>query len=372
MRTFKLPDLGEGLDEAEVVSWHVTVGDHIVSGQPLVSVETAKAVVEIPAPWSGKVCQLHVEAGDVVAVGSELVDVETQDQPEDDAGSVVGEIERGVETSALGPLQKDGHQQVAGLIKASPRTRALASELNIDISKLQGSGPDGAITTDDVRAASQHASQLPGFKPLRGVRRAMAHSLSASKSVISATVTEEADVTDWRSGDDVSVRLIRAIGAGLRAVPILNSWYDPTNASIYTHETIDLGLALATEDGLFAPVLRDTGNLSDGELRAMIEEAKSAVSSRRISNTELQGATITLSNFGMLGGLHASLTVVSPQVAILGAGRLHEAARVVRSAVHVRRVLPLSLTFDHRVITGAEAVAFVAAAKTALESVGID
>ncbi len=194
-------------------------------------------------------------------------------------------------------------------------------------------------------------------------RMAQAHA-----EVVPATVVEDADVDAWRDGEDITIRLIRAIVAGCRAEPSLNAWYDSTVGGRRLHERIDLGIAVDTRDGLFVPVMRDVGNRDDADLRRGLERMKADIKVRKIPPEELRGATTTLSNFGTLAGRYAAPVVVPPQVAILSAGRV--APRVValdgRPAVH--KTLPLSLTFDHRAVTGGEAARFLAAAVADLMS----
>ncbi|MEZ5910332.1 MAG: dihydrolipoamide acetyltransferase family protein [Hyphomicrobiaceae bacterium] len=369
MKTFRLPDLGEGLQEAEIVAWHVAAGDRVVSDQPLVSVETSKAVVEIPAPWPGRLVALHGAVGDVIAVGAPLVDMETEGATSD-AGAVVGTLpaappSRERPATAPGPTTRTADTPV----KASPAVRRRAQELAVALDTLVGSGPAGAIMMADVEAAARATAVADGFQPLAGVRRAMAEAMTAAGGeIVPASVSEVAVVEHWPAGTDPTVRLIRAVIAGCRAAPELNAWYDASRKARSLRGPIDLGIAMETADGLFVPTLRNVGARSDDDLRAGLEAMKADVARRSIPLAELRGQTITLSNFGMLGGLHAALTIMPPQVAILGAGRLHRAARVIGDDIRAVRVLPLSLTFDHRVVTGAEAVRFLVAAVADLES----
>ncbi len=357
MRTFALPDLGEGLQEAEIVAWHVAEGDRIVADQPLVAVETAKAVVEIPAPFAGRVVRLHAGAGKVVAVGAALLDIESAD-PLHDAGTVVGALPQAPATTSTTPAQRPA---LRGRI--SPAVRKIARDLGVDIDAMSGSGPGGSITRADVEAAASKTATASGFAPLRGVRRAMSDSLqSASAGIVSATVADEARIDSWQTATDPTIRLIRAVAAGCTASPALNAWFDAKARARKLHDHIDLALAVNTDDGLFAPVLRDVANRDDTDLRSALETIKRDVAARTVPLSELRGPTITLSNFGMLGGLTAVLTIVAPQVAILGAGRIHDAVRVVDGQSSIVRILPLSLTVDHRAVNGAEAIRFLNAA----------
>ncbi len=365
MSTFNLPDLGEGLQDAEIVTWHVGAGDHVVADQPLVSVETDKAVVEIPSPQSGRIARCFAEPGDIVKIGSPLVEFETTAQP--DTGTVVGTIateEKPKPAAKPPPVTAPGGAR----IKATPAVRALAQRLGVDLSHVAASGPDGTILAADVERAAAAIAAAGPLEPLRGVRRAMAINMErAHAEVVPATVTEEADIHDWPAGSDVTLRLTRAIVAGCKAEPALNAWYLSRDKGRRLHAKVDLGLAMDTEDGLFVPVLRDVGGRDADDLRQGLERMKSDVHARSIPAEELRGQTITLSNFGMFGGRHAALVVLPPQVAILGAGRITERAVAHEGRAAVRRVLPLSLTFDHRAVMGGEASRFLAAVVADLE-----
>jgi len=369
MTTFRLPDLGEGLEEAEIVAWHVAVGDHVVADQPLLSVETDKAVVEIPAPRSGRIAALLAEPGAIVKVGAPLVEFEDVEQP--DAGSVVGTLVRAEEPA---PPPSPAPHAAEGAVKAAPAVRRRAQELGVDLSRVVPSGPEGTVTMADVEAAAAGARPPTGggplaggstaaeLLPLRGVRRAMARTMArAHAEVVPATVVDEADVGRWPEGTDVTLRLVRAIAAGCRAEPALNARFLSEAEGRVLEARVDLGIAVDLPDGLIVPVLRDVTNRTAADLRAGLDRLKRDVRARTIPLAELRGATITLSNFGMLGGRFAQLVVVPPQVAILGAGRIREDVRVVAGAIRITRLLPLSLTFDHRAVTGGEAARFLQA-----------
>jgi pyruvate dehydrogenase E2 component (dihydrolipoamide acetyltransferase) len=196
----------------------------------------------------------------------------------------------------------------------------------------------------------------------------MAGSMTRSHAeVVPATITDEADVDAWPPGSDVTVRLVRAIVAACRAEPSLNAWYDGKSVGRRLHRKVDLAIAIDTPDGLFAPVLRNVGARDAADLRRGLEAMKRDIAARAVPLEELRGATFTLSNFGTLGGRHAALVVVPPQVAILGAGKIAPRVAVVDGRPAVRRTLPLSLTFDHRAVTGGEAARFLRAAVSELE-----
>ncbi len=364
MTTFCLPDLGEGLQDAEIVTWHVSPGDHVVADQPLVSVETAKAVVEIPSPQSGRIAAVHGKPGDVVEIGAELVDYE--DQPGAASETVVGELPHEAKGESAG-AQRPAVPPTGDGVKAAPAVRRLAGELGIDLKDIAGSGPHGSVTADDVRAAAK-ASPLAGAEPVRGPRRAMAQAMTkAGAEVVPATVADEANISAWPEAADPTLRLIAAVVAGAAAEPALNTWYDGRAGRRLVHDHLDLGIAMDTPDGLFVPVLKGAEGLSPDERRTRLEALKAAVRDRSIAPADLSGATLTLSNFGTLAGRHGALVVVPPQVAILGAGRIAPSVLAIDGEPKVCRTLPLSLTFDHRAVTGGEAARFLAAVIAALE-----
>jgi pyruvate dehydrogenase E2 component (dihydrolipoamide acetyltransferase) len=242
--------------------------------------------------------------------------------------------------------------------KATPAVRKRASELGVDLATVKGTGPGGTITRKDVEAASGTA--VEGYEPLRGVRRSMARNMADAHSQVAATgVTDLADISGWPDGEDVTVRLVRAMIAACKAEPALNAWYDGERNARRLHSHIDLGIAVNTQDGLFVPVLRDAGRRSLEDLRNGLNAMKQDIAARTVPPEELRGQTITLSNFGMIGGRHATLMVMPPQVCIVGAGRISEQAMVRNGKIGAGRVLPLSLTFDHRAVTGAEAARFL-------------
>ncbi len=353
MTVFHLPDLGEGLREAEIVAWHVAVGDHVVAGQPLVSVETDKAVVEVPSPQSGHIAKLHGAAGDHMETGAPLVEFTEGETA--DTGTVVGDIATTAPAPDIAP-------------KATPAVRALARRLGVDLPAVAPSGAQGQVTAADVEQAATAAGERPR-EALSGPRRAMARNMArAHAEVVPATVNEDADVDHLPPEADVTVALIKAIAAGATASPALNAWFDGAGMSRRLHDRIDVGVAVDTADGLFVPVVRDAGNRAPDDLRRALETLKEDVGARRVKPEDLSGQTITLSNFGLLGGRYAELVVVPPQVAIVGAGRIVPRVVVRDGKAVIRRMLPLSLTFDHRVVTGGEAARFLAAVIAALEA----
>jgi pyruvate dehydrogenase E2 component (dihydrolipoamide acetyltransferase) len=302
--------------------------------------------------------------GDLVKVGSALV--EFADGPGTDTGTVVGELAREERQREAPP--RPSEQVRARSLQALPAVRALARKLDVDLNLVHASGPDGTITRADVERAAKSLTEAGPAEALRGMRRAMAQRMAAAHAeVASASVTDEADIGDWGSSQDATIRLVRAIAAACKAEPALNAWYNAAAGERRLIKRIDVGIAVDTEGGLIVPVLRNVGERDPGDLRAGLNRMRADAQARKIPPEELRGATITLSNFGMIGGRFASLVVVPPQVAIAGAGRIAPRVMAHRDLPAVRRVLPLSLTFDHRVVTGGEAARFLVTLKSDLE-----
>jgi pyruvate dehydrogenase E2 component (dihydrolipoamide acetyltransferase) len=400
--TFHLPDLGEGLAEAEIVSWHVREGDDVQADQPMMSVETAKAVVEVPSPYTGKVLKLLANAGDVVATGQAVVDFQlaagtyvngsasapaiekTVSTAEQDKGTVVGFMpvsDREWVERSTNERRPTSHPNRTRL-RAAPSIRMLARRLEVDLHRVNGSGRGGLITLDDVLNASDFKRQgrptyrmpalsdhLAGeFEMLRGPRRAMSHSMSISRDEIAmCTVFDDADVHAWPAGTDITSRAIRALVAGVKAAPTLNAIFDPNGPSRRQFEQVHLGIAVDVGDKLYVPVIRNADQLTMPELRAEVQRLKEAVRNRALTPEEFRDYTITLSNFGTIAGRYATPLVVPPTVAILGTGKMRRDVVATDNGVEVHKRMPLSLTFDHRIITGGEACRFLAAVMLDLE-----
>ncbi len=411
MKTFELPDLGEGLTEAEIVSWHVKEGDRIEADAPLVSVETAKAVVEVPSPYSGRIAKLYAAEGTMAEVHKPLVDFDvgdgkkaapaerkepakagktaaTTEEVREDSGTVVGAMPAGeddLEETAI--VRKRGRKSSARP-KAAPAARARAKELGVELDAVEATGHRGQITPSDVErhaGSSRTAApkQAPGAparppakpmrygeaEPLRGPRRTMAQSMSAARDLVMPTsLFDDADIHYWQPGQDITVRVIRALVAGCRAEPILNAWFDGEAMTRTVHENVDLALAVDTPDGLIVPVIRGVESLTGTVLRQELDRVKQATRARTVSPQDMLNPTITLSNFGMMAGRYASPVIVPPQVAIVGTGGIRRDVVPVLGGIETHARIPLSLTFDHRCATGGEACRFLAAMIKDLES----
>lgn len=361
-KTFNLPDLGEGLPDAEIVEWHIREGDTVKIDEPLVSMETAKAVVEVPSPFIGRILALHGKKGDVIQTGSPLVEFDIQDSVQD-TGTVAGKLETSetVTQSTLSRIAPSQINKTTG-IKVTPAVRALAQKLGVELARIAPTGPNGTITADDVQKAQQAALGAGIWEPLKGVRRAMAHSMQQSHvEVVPVTVVDDADVTEWIANGDITVRLIQAMVYAVTQEPSLNAWFNGPSSSRQIFKTVDLGLAMDTADGLFVPLIKDCGSKSATTLRAEINHLKQSVSDRSIPADQLKGHSILLSNFGKFAGRYSNPMILPPTVAILGAGRTRQELLPINGDPTVRTLIPLSLTFDHRGVTGGEATRFLGA-----------
>ncbi|MBV1875388.1 MAG: 2-oxo acid dehydrogenase subunit E2 [Cycloclasticus sp.] len=357
MNIFHLPDLGEGLPDAEIVEWHVKVGDVISTNAPLVSVETAKAIIDIPSPVSGTVTHLYGDINDVIKTGDPLVEFEGDAQH--DAGTVVGEVKT---NDNLIEEKTTCKKSVTFNAKATPAVRALAHRLGVDLSVVTPSGHDGLIQSDDVRRVARILADVGPMEPLRGVRRAMARNMSQSHSEVApATVVDDADISLIQNTADITPRLIRALAVACQAEPALNAWFDSHAIGRRILKSIHLGLAIDAPQGLFVAVLRNIEKENLDGIQQKLTNLKSKIEQRSFSADELRGYTIILSNYGSIAGRYSMPVVLPPTVAIVGAGKAREEVVVIDGKMAIRNILPLSITIDHRVVTGGEATRFLKA-----------
>jgi pyruvate dehydrogenase E2 component (dihydrolipoamide acetyltransferase) len=379
---FVLPDLGEGLTEAEIVRWRVAVGDVIEVDQPVVEVETAKAIVDVPCPYAGRIVALHGEPGELRPVGQPLVTVEPVEGAEPEArggsGNVLvgygtghgegGRRRRRVTTASTRPASP---ANTARSLVISPLVRKLARDHGLDVATLRGSGPGGVIRRADVEAALAQPSDVEAI-PLRGVRRTIAEKLSRSRREIpDVTVWVDVDATallDTRAALNkarpdrpvsVLALLARVCLAGLREFPQLNSQVDVEGERIIQHRSVHLGIAAQTDRGLVVPVIRDADRLGTLELAAALDETTAAARAGTLPPDRLTGGTFTLNNYGVFGVDGSTPIINHPEAALLGVGRIADKPWVVDGQLAVRKVTQLSLTFDHRVCDGGVAGGFL-------------
>ncbi|MEM4389236.1 MAG: dihydrolipoamide acetyltransferase family protein [Candidatus Micrarchaeia archaeon] len=366
---FRFPDVGEGITEGRVVKWLVKEGERVKEDQPLGEIETDKAVVEMPSPKAGIVLRLYVPEGGVVKVGEALAAIgeEGESAPE-----------------ATAPLQP------AARPLATPAVRKLARELGVDLTKIRGTGPAGRITEQDVRAASTAPRAPPPVHiegpveriPLVGVRKLIAQRMSQSAFTIPhVTHMDECDVTElWklREGKKALAQakgihltflpfIARAVILSLKHHPIFNASIDEEKGEIVIKKYINLGIAVDTPDGLLVVVIRNADSKDILELAREMNELSERARERKVSLEELRGSTFTITNIGTLGGIFATPIINPGECAILGTGRIRDAPAVLDGQIVVRKLLPLSLSFDHRITDGAAAARFVNAIKQHLE-----
>jgi pyruvate dehydrogenase E2 component (dihydrolipoamide acetyltransferase) len=366
MKIFYLPDLGEGLAEAEIREWYVKEGDVVTVDQPLVSMETAKAVVDVPAPYAGKILKLHGAPNQVIQTGAPFVTFEdatkTQETNNKMSGSVVGALPESNHIVAERVSIVGGTSKRSGM-KVMPAARVLAQELGIDLTTLQGTGPDGLVTVQDVKKVlTQQGASVEAGTALHGARRMMAIAMSQShQEVVPVTLMEDVDITHLTKDTDLTALLLQAIVHACQIEPSLNAWFDGKTLEKKLFSEVNIGLAIDTSHGLFVPVIKEAATLNTSQLRQTIDHFKTGAEARTLSPSDMQGATITLSNFGSIVGKYATPIIVPPQIAILGCGRYRKAPVCVGDDIKVGRVLPLSLTMDHRAATGGEATRFLGA-----------
>ncbi len=369
-RVFNLPDLGEGLEEAEISAWLVAEGQEVELNQPLVEVETAKAVVEIPSPFAGRVVRLHAEVGAVVAVGSALVTVEVAEAegsppPAPPGGTVAGAAVLETAPRATGaPAGSGGGSGTA----ATPAVRKLAKDLGVDLSTALGTGPGGRISRADVELAAgsgasgsfQTEAEVEVL-PISMVRRTIAENLSR-------VVREVPQVTTWRTVDCSALEtfrselgvsplpiVVRALAEVCRWHPWLNGSYLQERGEIHLHRKVHVSIATDTERGLVVPVVRDVGALGISAVAAEIARLARAAREGALAPADMAGGTITVTNTGSYGSEGGTPILNPPQGTIIALGVIEPRALVVDGRVEARPACTMSLTFDHRLLDGATA-----------------
>jgi len=349
---FKLPDLGEGLTEGEIARWLVAEGQEIAEDAPLVEIGTDKTTVEIPSPAGGTVSRILVAEGEVVPVGTVLV-------------VIGGDGAAAPAAPAEAPKQPPGEK-----VRATPLVRKVAAELGVDLAAVTGSGPQGRITEDDVRAAaggSGAAAQGEGeHVPLRGVKRQMfEHLTRAHREIPAVTWVEECDFSRLDLKRLVPL-VLQAVAEELREFPELNARVE--DGELVLLDRCNLGLAVQTEQGLVVPVVHGAGGLSLDELDAEVRRLADAANAGTLKPEELRGGTFTVTSAGKAAGLFVTPLINHPEVAILGIHRIEERPVVREGEVVVRRMGNVTVTFDHRVIDGRRAAEFGLAVIARLET----
>jgi 2-oxoisovalerate dehydrogenase E2 component (dihydrolipoyl transacylase) len=389
---FKLPDVGEGVAEAEIVAWHVDVGDVVKEDQPLVDVMTDKATVEITSPVTGKVLSRNGATGDKAAVGNELVVIATEAKDEPSlptpAAPAVAPPASAPELSKEGAAQAPAGQRPT----AAPAVRARAHALDIDLAQVAGTGPEGRILHEDLdrfllRTRGGEPHQIPaardGSEEIRviGLRRQIAETMQAAKRRIPHfTYVEEVDVTalealrkDLNEGQGhprltLLPFLIRGIVKILPDHPGINAHFDDEAGIIRRFSAVHVGIATQTRRGLLVPVIRHAESLELFDLANQILRISESARAGKASREELTGSTITVTSLGPLGGIAATPIIKPPEVAIMGVNRIAERPVVREGRIVVRKMMNLSSSFDHRIVDGFDAASFIQALKGVLEA----
>ncbi len=397
---FKFPDIGEGLTEGEIVRWLVKEGDALKEGAPLVEVETDKALAEIPSPKTGVVLKILAKEKEIVKVGQVIVVL--GEKGESTAAAVqkpasvgvVGELEEAPEEAPAVSVTTETKKPlfVSAHALATPAVRALGKELGVEIEQVKGSGPEGRVLEKDVRQAAEAKGKpvesekkpakvkkydLYGYVeriPLRGVRRSIAKAMV--KSIYTAphvTTTDEADVTElWKmrekekkAAEKKGIKLtilpfiIKSVIAGLTEHPYLNATLEDENEEIILKKYYNIGVAADTPEGLMVPVVKNAKDKSIFRLAEEVSGLSEKARKRTIDLADLKWGTFTISNYGAVGGIYGTPIINHPEVAILGVGKIKDMPVVKEGKIEIRKILHLSLSFDHRVVDGAEAVRFL-------------
>lgn len=371
-----MPDVGEGISEAEIVRWLVAEGAAVNEDQDIVEIETDKAIVALPSPHKGKIVKFHRREGDLTKVGEVLVSIETEE-----AGHATPQVDRG---TVVGSLGDEEVIEIPAPVRATPAVRALAKKLGINLGKIRGTGSEGKITREDVERA---AAGLPGDAlqesdasgpvdriPLRGLRRTIARRMHEARQRISdVTIWEDADITELdriralekEIAAQKGVKLtylpyvIQATLEALKIHPYLNATLDDEREEILLKKFYNIGIAVDTTDGLMVFAIKRADRKSLLELAREISTLADRARTRKLELSELRGSTFTITNYGVIGATYGTPIINYPEVGILGIGRIQDRVVVDDGAMAIHKIMPLSLAFDHRVVDGVEAARFL-------------
>ncbi|MBI5055895.1 MAG: 2-oxo acid dehydrogenase subunit E2 [Nitrospirae bacterium] len=374
---FVLPDLGEGITEGEIREWKIKEGDRVEEHQVVLEIETDKAVVEVPSPKKGSVVKIYrKEEGEIVKVGEVLMTIAEESEAFSEAPRK--------STSVVGSLPEAEEKEIL----ATPAVRTLAKELNVNLEALKGSGLGGSITKDDVMKVTEKSAPAEDQYgpvqrlPFKGLRRTIAKNLAtAQRTTVFVTGMEEADITglwDIREREKKALNekgihltfmpfFIKAVQHALMEHPLLNASIDEERNEIVVKKYFNAGVAVDTPDGLMVPVIKEVDKKTILELAREIQELSVKARDRKIKLDEMKGSTFSITNYGHFGGTFATPVINYPDVAILGTGRISEKPWVFHGEIAIRKILPLSLTFDHRVTDGVDASRFLTKVKSYLE-----
>lgn len=397
-KEFKFPDIGEGITEGEVVKWYIKVGDKVEEHQVVGEIETDKAVAEIPSPYSGTVLKINFKEGETVKVGQTLFVIGDEGEkvteskgPVFKAAGVVGYLEEAPEEEEIKPKPIIVQSITSPQVLATPVVRNLAKELNVDLTKITGTGPEGRITEDDVRKASggTQEEKAPAMKiakkydmwgyidhvPLKGIRKATArHMVESVKHIPHVTTMDEVDVTELvklREQKKIEAQekgikltylpfIMKACVDAFKEFPLMNSTLDEENEDIIIKKYFNIGFAVDVDgEGLVVPVIKGVNMKDILDIAKEIQELADKARARTLDLNDMRGGTFSITNYGSIGGTFATPIINYPESAILGLGRIYEKPLVVEGKIEIRKVLPLSLVFDHRIADGAYAQRFL-------------
>lgn len=432
---FRLPDLGEGIAEGEIIKWLVKEGDVVEEHQPIVEVETDKALAQIPSPISGKILRINSSAGEIVHVGDVLCVIGDESEPfqkNEEKGtfqkesfkkeskkevvtpkkkgsvSVIGELEEAPDDDESPKSQSSlasvsSKKDVAQGVIALPAVRKLASELGIDLASVKGTGPGGRVLEDDVKMASGRAQKIqsqerPAQKigptvafekfgrvlriPLKGVRKTIAENMVESlQTAAHVTHSDWVDISklavlkerEKAAAEDKGVKLtflpfiVKAVVLALKEFPYLNSSLDDSSGEIVIKQYYNVGIAVDTPHGLMVPVVKSPNEKTLIEIGREIYRVAELARTREIELKDLQGGTFTITNIGSIGGIFSTPIINYPECAILGLGRAFDMAVPEDGEIKIKKMLPISLSFDHRIVDGAMAAKFANEIKRRLE-----
>ena len=419
MYKFKFADIGEGIHEGKILEYNYKVGDMIKEGETLVIIETDKVNAEIPIPVDGKIVELGPKEGEIVHVGEILAvvddgtdapaketkndDVEEEndnDEADNDEAGVVGKLEVSDEVIASSE-EKNDEESRSKKVLATPVARKLANDLNIDIKDIEGTGEHGRVLKTDIedfknnkptkQTESRVEIERPKQKVLEGdrrekistLRKSVVKAMTLSKQIIPhTTLIDELDVTDlvnFRNNHKEMAKtegvkltymafIIKALVKAIKDYPVFNSSFDEENEEIIYRANINIGIAVDTPDGLIVPNIKNVDQLSLFEIANEVERLASLAKERKIQLNELQNGTITITNFGAFDAISGTPVIKHPEVAILGVGKVTKKPVVLDDEIVIRDIMPLSLTFDHRIIDGADGGRFMIAYKKYLKN----
>ena len=397
---FKLPDIGEGVVEGEVVQWHVSVGDSVSEDDPLVDVMTDKATVTIPSPRSGVISSLSGGVGDMIAVGTTLLEIDTEEEVSASEGGVLDGGDESIETTPAptpAPAPKSPPQPATGRVLASPAVRKRARENDVDLSAVRGSGPAGRIRHADLDAFIAAGGAISGAPPIAysvkrtevtpvkvvGLRRKISEQMSLAKSRIPHfSYFEEVDITELESlrqilnstRDETQPKLtylpfiMLALGKIMPEHPECNAHFDDEGGVVLRQGAVNLGIATQTERGLYVPVVKHVEAMDIWNAASEMQRVSGSARDGTASLDELTGSTFTITSLGREGGLGATPIINHPEVSILGVHKAREMPVVKDGKIVIRRVMNLSSAFDHRVVDGADGAALIQHLKRMLET----